>query len=155
MTYQGEVAVGPVALNLTAWCWTADSNSTDKWPGWHIGSRDSDVIWFVTLRNIGDHDLTILPASHLLLRDAVNAMEAYILSPTSTVADPVAYAGDVVLPSSGGGVEILFGANKESGRRLVNAPRSGHYAVSVVLFMRDDTDYVWAVTFPYLATESD
>jgi len=154
VTYQGEIAVGPVALNLTAWSWTADSNSTDKWPGWYIERSESDVIWFVTLRNVGDHDLTLLPASHLLLRDAVNAMEAYILSPTSTVSSPVKYAGDVVIPSSGS-VEILFGANKESGRRLNDAPRSGHYAVSVVLYMRDDTGYVWALTLPYLATESE
>ncbi len=157
-TYQEDVAVGPASLNLRHWYWTAETNPSEKWPGWSIGRREGQVIWFVKLRNIGEQDVTILPESHLLLSDPVDTRRTYrefILSTDSTTANPIAYAGDIVLPSDGDHVELFFGASAASGNSLHDAPRSGRYTVSVVLYLREESGFVWAITLPYLMTNSE
>ena len=52
-------------MDMTHWYWAAETNGSTKQPGWTIGPREKDVIWYVNVSNIGEEDLTSAPASNV------------------------------------------------------------------------------------------
>jgi hypothetical protein len=135
------------------------------YPAWCVANISSGKRYYQfrgTVINHWDRNVNLLSLSYMIFYQTNGQTQGFfIMDPTSTPKNPVAYTTQTVVPanlqdqqSGGTPVTMRFYANAPGGvSQSNNVLNGGSFAVFVVLFYADASGSVYAQTVPFEASE--